>query len=167
MNWDTRQSRITHYERACGCCKSRQDAIEGVFNAIVDSGVIPRSSCTVPAKSRFGSAVKAMVEQTPSLLVSDLLLRCFEKAFPRYDSGLMNDRNEDDEDTRDRKYIRGKVHRSKKALSDWTRTYRTVAVSFALKPVQWLWARIQHLDGRDSCLLDVVGDRSPFQSAQS
>lgn len=44
-----------------------------------------------------------------------------------------------------------------------------IAIGFSLAPLQWLWARVQHLDdlGDGGCLLDLVGSRSPILDVQA
>lgn len=85
--------RLTHFERTCGACRSRDEAVEHVFGAIIQSEVLPRSSCVTPMKHRFGSALACMCEQLPGIMISSLLPHVTEHAFGDYDvaDALWND----------------------------------------------------------------------------
>jgi hypothetical protein len=99
VNWDTRRNALVHYEHGCGQCNSREDAIANVYAAIIEGRVLPDTTCTVPSKHRFGSAMDALSEQIPGLLISDLTKRCFDHAFPSYNASdaVPADENGDDQ----------------------------------------------------------------------
>ena len=165
-NWNVMDNRLVHYEKACGKCSSRDDACTNVAGALLNGQVIPDSNCTVPCKHRFGSCADALREQSPGILISQLLKRCFEEAFPTWDAPDLLPEDEED-DNKERRYIKGKVYRSKKALADSGRCLRSVAVTFVLKPLEWIWARLQHLDEASGGTLALVaGDESPFRVVQ-
>eukprot|EP00959_Pyramimonas_sp_CCMP1952_P111769 2337773-Pyramimonas_sp.AAC.1 len=106
-----------------------------------------------------------MVDQSPGILLSEILRQAFSTAFPTWDAVDRPPLGEDDTDDH-RRYIKSKVFRSQKALGDARRCLRTVAMAFMLHPLQWVFARLQHLDAAKGCLLDVVGSESPFKAVQ-
>ena len=164
INWDTRKSRLVHFEKTCGQCQSRAEAVANVYAAIVESQVLLPTRCTIPGKHRFGSAMAAMTEQLPGLLISGLTERVLSKAFPTIDaSGRLQDADGEDDG---RQYIKNKVCRSKCAAADASRVAHLACASFALRPLEWLWSRIQHLDCQGGVLLDVVYGASPVAHVQ-
>eukprot|EP00959_Pyramimonas_sp_CCMP1952_P155932 3261380-Pyramimonas_sp.AAC.1 len=40
INWDVRKPRLIHYERSCGECGSRDQAVKNLYSAILESGVV-------------------------------------------------------------------------------------------------------------------------------
>ncbi|CAK0895533.1 unnamed protein product [Prorocentrum cordatum] len=165
-NWNVKSNRLVHYEKGCGRCSSRDDACANVADALLNGQVIPDSNCTVPCKHRFGSCADALREQSAGIMISQLLRRSFDEAFPTRDAPDLVPEHEED-DARERRYIKGKVYRSKKALADSSRCLRSIAVTFVLQPLEWVWSRLQHLDDQTGTLALIVGSTSPFRVVQT
>lgn len=159
INWDIRGTRCVHFESTCGMCGSREAAVGNVYAALIEGHIFPKASCTVPAKSRFGSYMKAAAEQAPMLMFSGLGKLTFDKVFPQYNDGVAHEVEEEGEEN-DRQYIRNKVWRTRMAMGDMARVVTVSTLVFVMVPLDWLWARLQKLD--DQCLLpDLVGEHSP------
>lgn len=170
ITWDTRYPRIVHHERVCGTCANRDQAVQHVVSCLVECEIFPRPNLTVPAKHRFGSAMTCLAELTPGILISSLLPRVFRKAFPEWDCAVvlpLNDATAEDEDPQSREYVKRKAWRSRKVFEDPQRTLQFYGTLFALKPLEWFWARIQHIDAKGELLLEVMSRRSPIAHAQS
>eukprot|EP00959_Pyramimonas_sp_CCMP1952_P428130 8966667-Pyramimonas_sp.AAC.1 len=45
VNWDTTRNRMVHYEASCGACRTRAEAVDHVYDAIVNSLIAPASNC--------------------------------------------------------------------------------------------------------------------------
>jgi hypothetical protein len=88
INWDIREgrSRVVHYERGCGMCATRGDAVNNVFTAVTELEILPDSTATLPSMHRFGSGAAAMAEQTPGRLLQNIMSKTLDFAFPQYDT---------------------------------------------------------------------------------
>ena len=122
----------------------------------------------MPSKHRFGSALEAAAEQAPGLAVSSLLPRVFQRAFPKWDSpdAHPGDEGQEEIDEHSRKYIKSKVWRAKIASADVHQNLHLLCSSVCLRPEEWLWARLQHLDQEGGLLLDITCGSNPIDHAQ-
>lgn len=176
VNWDTRLPTMTHYERACGSCSSRVEAVHNVYAALVEGCVFPGSSSTLPSKSRFGSMQVAMSEQALGMLISNVSCRTFAAAAPQMD-GIGAKRHSDQEQNEgqyhdqeaaeegDRMYNRRKLFRARMVLDSRRHLVRIAVSIFTMHRLEWLWVRVRHADG-DGCLLDLACGRGPVVAAE-
>ena len=141
LNWDPRSTTKVHYERNCGKCKCRQDAVDLVFASAAESGAVLDSTSTVPMKHRWGSASQAMTEQSVGIF-SDLLNTTTQAAFPTWNDGATGEEDDDDIKTKNKR----KVWRSKRVLDDKRIKARIMSIVFSTPHLDWLWLRLQHRD---------------------
>ncbi len=164
INGDIRSTgRIIHYERACGRCKTRDDALKNCAAALAE--IMPPPGATEPSKNRWGHLDIAMSEQAPMLLLHQIGSRAQRLAFPRFDA--IQGSSEADEDSDFRAWMHSKVLRSTRCLScpQWRCTMLTTL--WVSRPCHWLWLRLEHIDAAGAGLLDVVvPSTSPFIAVQ-
>jgi hypothetical protein len=81
MSACSRQSTITHYERACGRCPDRAAAVDGVYTALVEGQAVPELGCEIPSTHRWGSASRAFSEQSLGMFVHNITDQLFQTVF--------------------------------------------------------------------------------------
>lgn len=162
MNGNPRSKRLMHYET--GCCTSERAAKDGVFAAIVQGGLLGGFSQTTPSKARWGSTTEALGEQAAGVMIHNILPQAFKMAFPKYETmGGCDDEHSEDY----RRYLRAKTFRATKVLNDDMKMMTYAARSWFAEPIDYLWMRLQWLDGRPSGMMDLQHERlNPFAKCQ-
>ena len=156
-NSDPRKPKIVHY--CNGCCISKAESLQSVKAAVVQGGLLGGYSTTTPSKSRHGSTTEALGEQAAGFMCFNILPRAMARAFPRWQSGGINIDDPDDK----RAYMRSKTHRAKMHCNSDRAKMLTAVLSWVAEPIDYLWMRLQYLDGRCSSMLDVQSPRhDPF-----
>ena len=84
MNGDTRGLRISHYEKNCGRCATRAEAVDNLYAVLVEACVLPSPNAVLAAGHRFGSTMESTLELVSGRLVyGNLTLRLLYKANPK------------------------------------------------------------------------------------
>lgn len=160
-NGNPRVPKVVHY--CSGCCSSREDALANAKAAVMQGGLLGGFASVTPSKGRHGSTTEAMGEQSAGCMCFNILPRAMERAFPKWQSA--GDVSEDAEDKR--AYLRSKTWRAKLHLSSQAGKVRGAITSWAAEPIDYLWMRLQYLDGRESSLFDLqVDSANPFEECQ-
>lgn len=163
LNGDPRSRRLIHYET--GCCANEQEAKDGVFAAIVEGGLLGGLAQTTPSKARWGSTTEALGEQMAGVMLHGLLPQAFKLAFPRWES-MGGDDPEHGDDYR--RYLCGKTFRATKVLNDEAKMLVYAARSWYAEPIDYLWMRLQWLDGRPCGMMDLQHVHlNPFAQCQA
>lgn len=164
-NGDVRQSRLVHYELACGQCGSREKAVEHFTAAVTSTGILLPAGCLEPSINRWGHLDESMRQQAPGMLVHNLSGQALKKAFPK---PLQSDSDTlVDEDADYRAYIRSKSSRATGKLNCPMYQARMFSAMWTGRPMMWLWHRLEWLDERGNALAEVITPHvSPVNAVQ-
>ena len=173
LNGNCKRARLDHYERACGLCKTREEAVDHITSAIASSGVFPKSTCTIPEKRRFGTMLDSIAEQAAGrMLFQNFLGPVFKLAFghkPDLAVAATVEKQgieEEDYSPGSRSYIRGKAARSTFCLNNSQQTIRNAALAFMTPKLSWLFHRMQYLDENGGVVSMFRAETSPFVIVQ-
>ena len=161
-NGDIRESRIKHFERACGRCRDRAACVNNMYAAAVEGGLLQSDTNIIPIKHRFGSSTAALSQQCAGVMVHQLFPQTAAKAFPNFAAAApaaAGDTLLDGDDDR-RRYNRRKVWRCKHKLADSEFLAICLATLWATQPADWLWKRLQYEDAGQNSVLELVSPSS-------
>ena len=135
---------------------------EDYTSACFQGGLLGGFSSRTPSKSRHGSTTENMAEQSAGIMFNEILPRSMERAFPKYHTEAAE--VEENEDRR--VWLRNKVWRSRKVLSDRKEKIQSAMLSWMAEPLDHLWMELQYLDTRTSLIMDLQEPKTnPFKLA--
>ena len=163
FNGDWRKPDIVHVET--GCCNNLDETRRCMAQAVVEAGLLLGHSA-LPAKSRWGTMTQSCAEISLCVLLHGILPRVFQRAFANA-SGSAADGPLDPEGGEDFQVgVRRKRFRVLNFLRTPKRFLPVLTLSWSCEPLEWLLARIQHLDESSHCLTECANPRrSPFRNA--
>jgi hypothetical protein len=151
-----------HYEKACGECKTKEEARDKFLAACSAVDVIVGQGGTRPAKNRWGTVHDAEGEQATGIMVYQAWPRSLCSAFRSYTTG---DPGADEGDNF-RRIMRGKCFRSRKQMGSRAVQVEQLTHFFCEKTITHLWKRIEYLDAKGGLLLDMCRtSTNPIKSA--
>jgi hypothetical protein len=163
VNGDIRTKQFVHYERNCGMCGSRQEALDNFTTACLEGGLVLDGNCELANKARWGSLHASESELAPGLMVHSIMPSAHSAAFAKWALGDPGGEHDDDH----RAYIRSKCHRSKTTLTDNRFVSKCLASYWCGSDVYQLWRRLEFLDSHGAALMDLVADRTdPFRKCE-
>ncbi len=116
------------------------------------------SSSSLPAESRWGTLGESLMEFTAGVVAHQALPRAFLGAFA-------DDRERDENEEDWHAFMHKKVKRSRDLFLDSFKLVISVLFSVISEPMDWLMARIQHLDDTASPLWDIqLPNKNPFSA---
>ena len=159
LNGDLTMPTVVHHE--VGCCTdaeghfSRAACVQNVANAVQQSGLLGGDLQGDVSKNRWGTAAEAESYQAAGYMFHQLQPRCYERAFQSWFDG---DPGEGSDDYR--KYVRGKVYRSVRVMTEDFYGAEKCVRSWIMEPIDHLWMKIQFMDEQGNSILDICYDRT-------
>lgn len=131
-----------------------QESRDKLFAALVESRAVLGgcSQSGLPAKSRWGTMTTQLKRRVSGIMLSRLEPRCFATAFQRWGDGAPDGEQENDFHV----YCKGKVHRAKLNLNDFSTNCEWCMISFSCLDIDHLWKHIQYAEEQGSIVLDLL-----------
>ncbi|WP_353239572.1 hypothetical protein [Limnohabitans sp.] len=164
VNGDWKHPRLQHFCRGRQCCRSREDAVHRITQALMDS-CLSQLAAVQLAASRWYTYEPAMTHVALGCLCHNVLGRAFACAFP--DTPARKKRGNDDDDDWHARSI--KKTRQANAYLSSIDNHKSLAIALVTTaPLDHLSARLQHLDAQQAwSLMNLCDSRTgPLVAAQ-
>jgi hypothetical protein len=130
-----------------------EQCIANVSAAIDDAALLADGIAGEPSRNRWGSMAEHDAEQAVGEMVFKIHPRSLQEAFGR--DWHLGDPGGADQDDDYRQFVKGKVWRSCRVVSEPMYGPEKCTRSWCLEPAEHLWMRLQHMEEVGNSILDI------------